>query len=126
MLQISAALLDSALTRERGVCFLLGGVGDAAHLARSSDPAPFADEAPLAEQVRLHVQDVETGHAARVVGASEIHSGHHTPLNSSFTRVSFPLSSVTPITVLSLPVFCFGVPLITMLALAGSSPEAGM
>ena len=79
MPQISATLLDSALTRERGVCFLLGGVGDAAHLAGPSDPAPFADEAPLAEQVRLHVQDVETGHAARVVGAREIHSGHSHP-----------------------------------------------
>jgi hypothetical protein len=73
---VSPALLGVALARKCFLGLVLGGVGDLAQLARPSDAAPFSDEAPCAEQVGLHVEDIEAGHAARVVGAGERYGGH--------------------------------------------------
>ena len=73
---VSPALLGAALARKRFLGLVLGGVGDVAQLTRPSDAAPFPNEAPCAKQVGLHVEDIEAGHATRVVGAGKRYGSH--------------------------------------------------
>ena len=46
------------------------------HLAGLADTVSFADEAPLSEQVRLHVKHIKAVHPAGGVDAME-HDGRH-------------------------------------------------
>jgi hypothetical protein len=52
---ISHALLDATAAGERGLHRALTGVGDNPDLKGLSDAAPLAHQAPVPEQIRLHV-----------------------------------------------------------------------
>ena len=53
---ISPPFLAALLAPERPLCFGDGRIGAAQHLAGVADPPPFANQAPVAEEVGLDVE----------------------------------------------------------------------
>jgi hypothetical protein len=56
--------------------FVGGGVGDRPRLSGAADAAPFPDEAPLPEEIGLHVKPVKPAHVPRGIGAVQKDRAH--------------------------------------------------
>ena len=73
---VSSPFLDAALFVERGFGFMGRGKGQAARLACTANATPFAHQAPLTEQIPLHIEPVEAVHVLSAVDAVKNNGGH--------------------------------------------------
>jgi hypothetical protein len=74
---IAAPLLDAPLADKRRVRFGCRGISRHPHLSAASDAPPFADKAPLPEEIALHGKPLKPVHVLRRIDAVQDDRGHN-------------------------------------------------